>query len=100
MQIYANEQIFLVLLLHWTSLRVFIKKEEQIWYLNMKSIEEKTLPVNCYHLTSGHMDPYTIVVSRTQLEYLASGNTSLFWVLSLWCFLCELKLILKLKVNS
>ena len=100
MLIYANEQILLALLLHWTSLRVSIKWGEQIWYLNMEYIEEKTLPVNCYHLSSGCMDPYTIVVSGTHLEYLANADTSLFWVLSLWCFLCELKLILKLKLNS
>ena len=99
MLIYANEQFFLALLLHWTSLGVSLKWGEQIWYLNMESIEEKTLPVNCYHLSSGHMDPYTIVVSGTQLEYLASANTSLFWVFLLWCLLCELKLILKLKLT-
>ena len=92
MLIYADEQSFLALLLQWTSLRVSIRWEEQIWYLNMKSIEEKTLPVNYYHMSSSCMDPYTIVVSGTQLEYLASANTTLFWVLLLWCFLCELKL--------
>ena len=92
MLIYANEQFFLALLLHWTSLRVSIKQEEQIWYLNIESIEEKTLPVNCYHMSSSHIDPYTIVVSGTQLDYLASANTSLLWVLLLWCFLSELKL--------
>ena len=32
---------------------------EQIWCLNMKSIKEKTLLVNAYNLSSGHMDPYT-----------------------------------------
>ena len=52
MLIYANEQFFLALLLHWTSLRVSIKQGEEIWYLNMESIEEKTLPVNCYHMSS------------------------------------------------
>ena len=90
MLIYANEQFFL--LLHWTSLRVSIKQKEHIWYLNMESIEEKTLPVNCYHMSSSHMDPYTNVVSGTQLEYLASADTSLLWVLLQWHFLCELKL--------
>ena len=59
MLIYANEQFFLALLLHWTFLGVSLKWGEQIWYLNMNSIEEKTLPVIPYNLSSGHMDPYT-----------------------------------------
>ena len=84
MLIYANEQFFLALLLHWTSLRVSLKWGEQIWYLNMESIEEKTLPINCYHLSSSCMDPYTIVVSGTQLEYFSSANTSLFLALLLY----------------
>ena len=52
-------QFFLALLLHWTSLGVSLKPGEQTWCLNMNSIEEKTLPVNPYNLSSGHMDPYT-----------------------------------------
>ena len=59
MLIYANEQVFLSLLLDWTFLRVSLKQGEQIWCVNMKSIEEKTLPVIPYSLSSGHMDPYT-----------------------------------------
>ena len=62
MLIYANEQFFLALLLHWTSLRVSIKQKEQIWYLNMESIEEKTLPVNQVSWT------------HTQLWYLVLCN--------------------------
>ena len=42
MLIYANEQFFLALLLHWTSLGVSLKWGEQIWYLNMESIGENT----------------------------------------------------------
>ena len=60
MEIYANAQFFLALLLHWTSVGVSLKQEEQIWCLNMKSIEEKTLPVIPYTLSSGHMDPYKL----------------------------------------
>ena len=99
MLIYANEQFLLALLLHWTSLRVSIMWEEQIWYLNMESIEEKTLPVNCYCMSSSCMDPYTIVVSGTQLEYLASADTSLLWVLLLWCSYVSLSFIIKLKLT-
>ena len=56
---YANVQFILALLLHWTSLGVSLKWGEQIWCLNMESIEEKTLPGIPYNLSSGHMNPYT-----------------------------------------
>ena len=59
MLIYANVQFFFALLLHWTSLGVSLKWEEQIWFLNMKSIKEKTLLVNPYNLSSGCLDPYS-----------------------------------------
>ena len=84
MLIYANEQFFLALLLHWTSLGVSLQWGEQIWYLNMESIEEKTLPVDCYHLSSGHMDPYTNCGIWNTARVLASANTCLFLVLSLY----------------
>ena len=101
MLIYANLQIFLALLLYRTSPGVSYKQPEQIWCLNMKSIEDKTLPVNLYHLSSGHMDTYTIVVSGTQLEYLPSADISLFLVLLLYnVFYVSLSFIIKLKLNS
>ena len=59
MLIYANVQFYLDLLLHWTSPRVSLKWREQIGCLNIKSIEEKTLPGIPYNLSSGCMDPYT-----------------------------------------
>ena len=51
--------VFLALLLHWTSLGVSLEWREQIWCLNMKSIEVRILPVTLYNLSSGCMDPYT-----------------------------------------
>ena len=39
--------------------RGVLKAGVQIWCLNMKYIEAKTLPVTSYSLSSGHMDPYT-----------------------------------------
>ena len=59
MLIYANVQFFLALLLQWTSLGMSLKQGEQIWCLNMNSIEEKTLPIIPYNLSSGCMDPHT-----------------------------------------
>ena len=37
-------------------LEVSVKQEEQIWCLNMKSIELKTPVTNLYTMSSGHMD--------------------------------------------
>ena len=39
--------------------RVSVKWEEQIWCLNMKSIELKTPVTNLYTMSSGCMDPCT-----------------------------------------
>ena len=79
MLISANEQFFLALLLHWTSLGVSLKWGEQIWYLNMNSIEEKTLPVIPYNLSSGHMDPYTNFGIWSTARALAKGQHCTFW---------------------
>ena len=38
-------------------LGVSVKREEQIWCLNMKSIELKTPVTNLYTMSSGCMDP-------------------------------------------
>ena len=51
-----NYEISFVPLLHWTPLEVSVKQEEQIWCLNMKSIELKTPVTNLYTMSSGHMD--------------------------------------------
>ena len=53
---YINYEISFVPLLHWTLLEVSVKQEEQIWCLNMKSIELKTPATNLYTMSSGHTD--------------------------------------------
>ena len=40
-------------------LGMFVKWEEQIWCLNMKSIEVKTPVTNLYTMSSGCMDLWT-----------------------------------------
>ena len=104
MLIYVNVQFFLVLLLYWTSLGVSFKWPEQIWYLNMESIEEKTLPVNYYHLSSGHIDQYTNCgIWNTARVVPKCQHISFSWYfhcINLWCFLYGLSFIIKLKLNS
>ena len=53
---YINYDISFIPLLHWTPLEVSVKWEEQIWCLNMKSIELKTPVTNLYTMSSGGTD--------------------------------------------
>ena len=73
MLIYVNVNFFFVLMLHWTPLGVSLKWGEQIWCLNMKTIREKTLPVNPYNLSSCCMDPYTNCGIWNTARALAKG---------------------------
>ena len=57
---YIKYEIPFVPLLHWTSLEVSVKWEEQIWCLNMKSIELKTPVSNLYTMSSGCTDLCTL----------------------------------------
>ena len=101
MLIYANEQFFLTLLFYLTSLGMSLKWGEQIWYLNMESIEEKTLPVDCYHLSSAHMGPYTncgiwntarVLGKFQHLSFLGTFTVSIYSV-----FYVSLSFIIKLN---
>ena len=56
MLIYVKYEISFAPLFYWTPLGVSVRLEEQIWCLNMKTIELKTPVTNLYIMRSGCMD--------------------------------------------
>ena len=59
-------------------LEVSARQEEQIWCLNIKSIELKSPVFTLCKMSSGHMDLCTFLVSGTLIEQLLIANTPLF----------------------
>ena len=91
-------------LLHWTPLGVSVKWEEQIWHLNMKSIEFKSPVSIVYNLSSGRMDLCTLYGIWDTARALANCRhptfSGTFAVVLYSVTPLHLSLILKLKLNS
>ena len=94
-----NFEISFVPLLLWTYLEVSVKQEEQIWCLNIKSIELK-LPVSTLcKMSSGCMDLCTFFgiwdTDRTIVNCQHPSFFGTFVIFALQCFLMSFSLACK-----
>ena len=99
-----NYAISFVSLLHWTHLDGSVRWEEQIWCLNIKSIELK-LPVSSIcNMSSGCMDLCTFFgIWDTDRALANCQHPSIFGTLAIFALQCSymsLSLVSKPKLNT
>ena len=85
-------------------LEVSVKQEEQIWCLNIKSIQLKSPVSTLCEMSSGCMDLCTFFgIWDTDSAVANCQHLSIFGTLAIFalqCFLMSLSLVSKLKLNT
>ena len=90
--------------LPWTLLEVSARREEQIWLLNIKSIELKSPVSSICEMSSGRMDLCTFFsIWDTDRAVANCRHLSIFGTLAIFALQCSytsLSLVSKLKLNT
>ena len=99
-----NFEISFVLPPPWTLLEVSVRQEEQIWHLNIKSIELKWPVSLVCKMSSGCMDLCTFFTIWDMHRALANyWHPSIFGTLAIFALQCSFiswSLVSKLKLNT
>ena len=99
-----NFEISFAPLLPWTPLEVSARQEEQIWCLNIKSVELKSSVSTLCKMSSVCMDLCTFFsiwdTDRAIANYQHPSIFGTLAIFALQCFLMSLSLASKLKLNT